>query len=166
MKTEIAKKYDRQLYGAKLTYIRLYDSYFPETEEGMRYLATKVVYMNAFQTQDDYDNVDTIKNDMKDIIDCAVDMLNKLKDNIECKTATETKYEALIQTAKDEILNIYIPYCNKVSHGKFTYKLKNKIVSEIMKHHNDAVEQDDESVVEFHIMNILNSYTNDNGTEN
>ena len=157
MKTEIAKKYDRQLYGAKQTYIRLYGSYFPETEEGMRHLATKVVYMNAFQTQDDYDNVDTIKNDMKDIIDCAVDMLNKLKDNIECKTTTETKYESLLQTVKDEILNIYIPYGNKVSHGKFTDRLKIRIVNEIMKRHNDSIEQDDNSVVALHIMNMLNS---------
>lgn len=79
MKTEIAKKYDRQLYGAKQTYIRLYGSYLPETEEGMRYLTTKVVYMNVFQIPEDYDNVDTIKKDMKDIIDCAVDMI---KNNI------------------------------------------------------------------------------------
>ena len=157
MKTEIAKKYDRQLYGAKQTYIRLYDSYFPETEEGMRHLATKVVYMNAFQTPDDYDNADTIKNDMKDIIDCAVDMLNKLKDNIECKTTTENKYESLLQTVKDEILNIYIPYGNKVSHGKFTDRFKIRIVNEIMKHHNDSIEQDDNSVVALHIMNMLNS---------
>lgn len=158
MKTEIAKKYDRQLYGAKQTYIRLYDSYFPEDEEGMRYLATKVVYMNAFQTQDDYDNVDTIKNDMKDIIDCAVDMLNKLKNNIECKTATETKYEALMQIVKDEILNIYIPYGNKVSHGKFTDRFKIRIVNEIMKRHNDSIEQDTHDAVAINIMNILNSF--------
>ena len=158
MKTEIAKKYDRQLYGAKQTYIELYGSYFPEDEEGMLHMAKKVVYMNAFQTPDDYDNVDTIKNDMKDIIDCAVDMLNKLKNNCECKTATETKYESLLQTVKDEILNIYIPYGNKVSHGKFTDRFKLRIVSEIMKRHNDSVEQDDKSVVEFHIMNMLNSF--------
>lgn len=157
MKTEIAKKYDRQLYGAKQTYIELYGSYFPEDEEGMLHMATKVVYMNAFQTDDDYDNVDTIKADMKDIIDCAVDMLNKLKDNIECKTATETKYEHLMQTVKDEILNIYIPYGNKVAHGKFTDRFKVRIVSEIMKRHNDSVEQDDKSVVATHIMNILDS---------
>lgn len=157
MKTEIAKKYDRQLYGAKQTYIRLYDSYFPEDEEGMRYLATKVVYMNAFQTQDDYDNVYTITNDMKDIIDCAVDMLNKLKNNIECKTATETKYEALMQTVKDEILNIYIPYGNKVSHGKFTDRFKIRIVDEIMKRHKDSIEQDTHDAVAINIMNILNS---------
>lgn len=157
MKTEIAKKYDRQLYGAKQTYIRLYDSYFPEDEEGMRYLATKVVYMNAFQTQDDYDNVDTIKNDMKDIIDCAVDMLNKLKNNIECKTATETKYEPLLKTIKDEIINIYIPYGNKVSHGKFTDRFKIRIVNEIMKRHKDSIEQDTSDAVAINIMNILNS---------
>lgn len=79
MKTEIAKKYERQLSGAKQTYIKLYGSYKPETEKGIRNLATKVVYMNAFKTQDDYDNANTIKKDMKDIIDCAVDMI---KNNI------------------------------------------------------------------------------------
>ena len=157
MKTEIAKKYDRQLYGAKQTYIRLYDSYFPEDEEGMRYLATKVVYMNAFKTPDDYDNADTIKNDMKDIIDCAVDMLNKLKNNIECKTATETKYESLLQTVKDEILNIYIPYGKKVSHRKFTDRFKIRIVDEIMKRHNDSIDKYDNDTVAIHITNMLNS---------
>ena len=80
MKTEIAKKYERQLSGAKQTYIKLYGFNWPETEEGMRYLTTKVVYMNAFQTQDDYDNVYTIKNDMKDIIDCAIVMLKNFFD--------------------------------------------------------------------------------------
>ena len=160
MKTEIAKKYDRQLYGAKQTYIELYGSYFSETEEGMLHMATKVVYMNAFQTDDDYDNVDTIKADMKDIIDCAVDMIKKLKDNIEYKTATETKYESLLQTVKDEILNIYIPYRKKVSHRKFTDRVKVRIVNEIMKRHNDSIEKDDESVVATNIMNILNSLIN------
>ena len=157
MKTEIAKKYDRQLYGAKQTYIRLYGSYKPETKEEIRYLATKVVYMNAFQTDDDYDNVDTIKKDMKDIIDCAVVMLYKLKNNREFKTATETKYESLLQTIKDEILNIYIPYRKKVSHRKFTDRVKLRIVDEIIKHHNDSIEKDDESNVAINIMNILNS---------
>ena len=75
----------------------------------------------------------------------------------ENKDGIEIKYESLLQTVKDEILNIYIPYGNKVAHGKFTDRFKLKIVSEIMKRHNDSVEQDDKSVVAINIMNILNS---------
>ena len=73
------------------------------------------------------------------------------------KDGIETKYETLFQTVKDEIINIYIPYSNKVLHGKFTDGFKNKIVSEIMKRHNDSIEQDDCVIVALHIMNMLNS---------
>ena len=69
----------------------------------------------------------------------------------------ETKYESLLQTAKDEIMNIYIPYSNKVLHGKFTDGFKNKVVCEIMEHHKDSIEQEDCVIVALHIMNMLNS---------
>lgn len=76
----------------------------------------------------------------------------------ENKDGIETKYEALFKTAKDEILNIYIPYGNKVAHGIFTDRFKIKIVCEIMKHHEDLIEHDDDVIVALHIMNILNSF--------
>ena len=75
----------------------------------------------------------------------------------ENKDGIETKYESLLQTVKDELLKIYIPYGNKVAHGIFTDRFKNKLVCEIIEHHNDSIEKDDESVVAINIMNILNS---------
>ena len=75
----------------------------------------------------------------------------------ENKDGIETKYETLFQTVKDELLKIYIPYGNKVAHGIFTDRFKNKVVCEIMEHHKDSIEQEDESVVAINIMNILNS---------
>ena len=75
----------------------------------------------------------------------------------ENKDGIETKYETLFQTVKDEILNIYIPYCNKVAHGIFTDRFKNKVVCEIIEHHKNSIEQYDCVIVALHIMNMLNS---------
>ena len=76
---------------------------------------------------------------------------------LESKTTIETKYEALMKIVKDELLKIYIPYFEKVAHGKFTDYSKNRIVCEIMKHHEDLIEHDDDVIVALHIMNMLNS---------
>ena len=76
---------------------------------------------------------------------------------LESKATIETKYETLFQTVKDELLKIYIPYFEKVAHGKFTDYSKNRIVCEIMEHHKDSIEQDDCVIVALHIMNMLNS---------
>ena len=75
----------------------------------------------------------------------------------ENKDGIETKYETLFQTIKDELIKIYIPYGNKVAHGIFTDKFKNKVVCEIMEHHEDLIEHDDDVIVALHIMNMLNS---------
>lgn len=80
--------------------------------------------------------------------------------NIEFRSKIEIKYEALLQTVKDELLKIYIPYFDKFAEGMFTDYSKNRIVCEIMEHHKDSTEQEDLVIVALHIMNMLNDILN------
>lgn len=53
----------------------------------------------------------------------------------------KTLKEIVLDNIKHDILSIYIPYFDKVAHGKFTTYAKHRVVLEVIKKHSDEIEE-------------------------
>ena len=72
----------------------------------------------------------------------------------------KTLNDIVLDNIKSDIFNIYIPYFEKVAHGKFTTAAKHRIVLEVIKKHYDCIKSDDTSEMILRVYDMLNDILN------
>ena len=76
------------------------------------------------------------------------------------QTTMKTLNDIVLDNIKSDIFNIYIPYFEKVAHGKFTTSTKHRIVLEVIKKHSDCIKSDYTSEMILRVYDMLNDILN------
>ena len=72
----------------------------------------------------------------------------------------KTLNDIVLDNIKNDILNIYIPYFEKVAHNKFTTSAKHRIVLEVIKKNSDCIKSDYISEMILRVYDMLNDILN------
>ena len=72
----------------------------------------------------------------------------------------KTLNDIVLDNIKNDILNIYIPYFEKMAHGKFNTYAKHLIVREVIKKNSDCIKSDDTSEMILRVYDMLNDILN------